>query len=121
MPTRRTAALLGAQPLRQSPRRAGGRHFTDPSQFTFHNYANRAGHSTITNSLLSTVAITVPATVLVVVIGSLAGYAFAWMDFPGRDWWFMVVVSLLVVPVQVALVPVARLSGRSGSSRRRSA
>lgn len=36
------------------------------------------------------------------------------MDFPGRDWWFMVVVSLLVVPVQVALVPVAKLFGQIG-------
>ncbi|MGW2817644.1 carbohydrate ABC transporter permease [Streptomyces sp. NPDC001415] len=90
------------------------RTFTDPSQLTFHNYANLLDNSTITNSLLSTVTITVPATVLVVVIGSLAGYAFAWMDFPGRDWWFMVVVSLLVVPVQVALVPVAKLFGQVG-------
>ncbi|MEU2950375.1 carbohydrate ABC transporter permease [Streptomyces xanthochromogenes] len=88
--------------------------FTDPSQFTFHNYASLLDNSTITNSLLSTVAITVPATILVVVIGSLAGYAFAWMEFPGRDWWFMVVVSLLVVPVQVALVPVAKLFGQLG-------
>ncbi|MGW2485139.1 carbohydrate ABC transporter permease [Streptomyces sp. NPDC001571] len=88
--------------------------FTDPSRLTFHNYASLLDNSTITNSLLSTVAITVPATVLVVVIGSLAGYAFAWMEFPGRDWWFMVVVSLLVVPVQVALVPVAKLFGQLG-------
>ncbi|MBX7470782.1 carbohydrate ABC transporter permease [Streptomyces sp. MAG02] len=88
--------------------------FTAPSRLTFHNYASLLDNSTITNSLLSTVAITVPATVLVVVIGSLAGYAFAWMEFPGRDWWFMVVVSLLVVPVQVALVPVAKLFGQLG-------
>ena len=58
--------------------------------------------------------ITVPATVLVVVIGSLAGYAFAWMDFPGRDWWFLLVVGLLVVPVQVALIPVSKLFGEIG-------
>lgn len=49
-----------------------------------------------------------------VVIGSLAGYAFAWMDFPGRDWWFIAVVALLVVPVQVALVPVSKLFGWLG-------
>ncbi|MFE4872990.1 carbohydrate ABC transporter permease [Streptomyces sp. NPDC056682] len=88
--------------------------FADPSRLTFHNYTSLLDNSTITNSLLSTVLITVPATVLVVVIGSFAGYAFAWMDFPGRDWWFMVVVSLLVVPVQVALVPVAKLFGQIG-------
>ena len=50
------------------------------------------------------------------VIGSLAGYAFAWMDFPGRDWWFLVVVGLLVVPVQVALIPVAEALRRDRAS-----
>jgi alpha-glucoside transport system permease protein len=60
------------------------------------------------------VLITVPATVLVIVIGALAGYAFAWMEFPGRDWWFMGVVALLVVPVQVALIPIAELFGKLG-------
>ncbi|MGW1406519.1 carbohydrate ABC transporter permease [Streptomyces sp. NPDC002403] len=88
--------------------------FTAPSQLTFDNYATLLDNSTITHSLLSTVMITVPATVLVVVIGSLAGYAFAWMEFPGRDWWFLVVVGLLVVPVQVALVPVSKLFGAVG-------
>ncbi|MCX4731751.1 carbohydrate ABC transporter permease [Streptomyces sp. NPDC051658] len=88
--------------------------FTAPSQLTFDNYSRLLDNSTITHSLLSTVMITVPATVLVVVIGSLAGYAFAWMEFPGRDWWFLVVVGLLVVPVQVALVPVSKLFGAVG-------
>ncbi|WP_327246062.1 carbohydrate ABC transporter permease [Streptomyces sp. NBC_01320] len=88
--------------------------FTAPSELTFDNYSRLLDNSTITHSLLSTVMITVPATVLVVVIGSLAGYAFAWMDFPGRDWWFLLVVSLLVVPVQVALVPVSKLFGEIG-------
>jgi alpha-glucoside transport system permease protein len=49
-----------------------------------------------------------------VIIGSLAGYAFAWMEFPGRDWWFLGVVGLLVVPVQVALIPIAELFGNIG-------
>ncbi len=40
-------------------------------------------------------------------VASLAAYSFAWMDFPARDWIFLVVVGLLVVPVQVALIPVA--------------
>ncbi|MET9804027.1 carbohydrate ABC transporter permease [Streptomyces sp. NPDC006368] len=88
--------------------------FTAPAQLTTANYAALFDNATITGSLLSTVLITVPATVLVVVIGSLAGYAFAWMDFPGRDWWFLGVVGLLVVPVQVALVPVSKLFGEIG-------
>ncbi|GGT60715.1 carbohydrate ABC transporter permease [Streptomyces purpureus] len=88
--------------------------FTTPAQLTTENYSALLANDTITDSLLSTVLITVPATLLVVVVGSLAGYAFAWMDFPGRDWWFLVVVGLLVVPVQVALVPVSKLFGEIG-------
>jgi alpha-glucoside transport system permease protein len=56
----------------------------------------------------------VPATLGVVLIGSLAAYAFAWIDFRGRDWAFVALVALLVVPVQVALIPVAELYGRLG-------
>lgn len=88
--------------------------FTAPAQLTTENYARLLRNETITDSLLSTIVITVPATVLVVVVGSLAGYAFAWMEFPGRDWWFLAVVGLLVVPVQVALVPVSKLFGTIG-------
>lgn len=88
--------------------------FSQPSQLTFHSYKTLLENSDITNSLWNTVLITVPATILVVVIGSLAGYAFAWMEFPGRDWWFLGVVSLLVVPVQVALIPIAELFGKLG-------
>ncbi|MBM7172958.1 carbohydrate ABC transporter permease [Streptomyces sp. G44] len=88
--------------------------FGAPSQLTLDNYANLLKDETITDSLLSSVMITVPATLLVVLLGALAGYAFAWMDFPGRDWWFIAVVGLLVVPVQVALVPIADLFGKIG-------
>ncbi|OII60153.1 sugar ABC transporter permease [Streptomyces sp. CC53] len=88
--------------------------FTAPAQLTVDNYRALLSDGAITGSLLSTVQITVPSTVLVVVVGSLAGYAFAWLDFPGRDWWFLVVVGLLVVPVQVALVPVSKLFGAVG-------
>ncbi|MFE7900583.1 carbohydrate ABC transporter permease [Streptomyces sp. NPDC057424] len=88
--------------------------FTEPSQITFDSYAKLLENEDITGSLLNTVWITVPATLLVVIIGSLAGYAFAWMEFPGRDWWFLGVVGLLVVPVQVALIPIAELFGGIG-------
>ncbi|MFE1285566.1 carbohydrate ABC transporter permease [Streptomyces sp. NPDC058751] len=88
--------------------------FSAPSQLTVDNYRKLLENGDITDSLLNTVLITVPATLLVVVIGSLAGYAFAWMEFPGRDWWFLGVVGLLVVPVQVALIPIAELFGKIG-------
>ena len=87
---------------------------SEPSQLTFGSYRKLLENSDITSSLVNTLLITVPATVLVVVIGSLAGYAFAWMEFPGRDWWFLGVVGLLVVPVQVALIPIAELFGKIG-------
>ncbi|MFJ7020367.1 carbohydrate ABC transporter permease [Streptomyces sp. NPDC101117] len=88
--------------------------FSKPSQLTFDSYDKLLGNSDISDSILNTVLITVPATVLVVVIGALAGYAFAWMEFPGRDWWFLGVVGLLVVPVQMALIPIAELFGNIG-------
>ncbi|WP_369259866.1 carbohydrate ABC transporter permease [Streptomyces sp. R35] len=88
--------------------------FSEPSQLTVDSYQKLLENSDITHSLVNTVLITVPATLLVVVIGSLAGYAFAWMEFPGRDWWFLGVVGLLVVPVQVALIPIAELFGKIG-------
>jgi alpha-glucoside transport system permease protein len=83
--------------------------FTTPAQLTLDNYKDLLDNDTVTSSFLNTVLITVPATLLVVIIGSLAGYAFAWLDFPGRDWWFMVVVGLLVVPIQIALIPIVDL------------
>jgi alpha-glucoside transport system permease protein len=87
---------------------------SQPSQITFDSYRRLLENDTITSSLLNTIWITVPAALLVVVIGSLAGYAFAWMEFPGRDWWFLLLVGLLVVPVQVALLPIAKLFGNIG-------
>jgi alpha-glucoside transport system permease protein len=83
--------------------------FTDPSQLTFQNYRNLFNNNTIVDAFFNTIYITVPATLLVVLVASLAGYAFAWLDFPGRDWLFIIVVGLLVVPVQVGLIPIARL------------
>ncbi|MER7492726.1 carbohydrate ABC transporter permease [Streptomyces pharetrae] len=88
--------------------------FTEPARLTVDSYEKLLENGDITDSLVNTVLITVPATVLVVVIGALAGYAFAWMEFPGRDWWFLAVVGLLVVPVQVALIPIAELFGTIG-------
>ncbi|NUR58922.1 MAG: carbohydrate ABC transporter permease [Catenulispora sp.] len=88
--------------------------FTAPGQLTAKSYKSLLENDAITQSLLNTVWITVPATLLVVLIGAMAGYAFAWMDFKGRDWWFLVVVALLVVPVQVALIPLADLFGKIG-------
>jgi alpha-glucoside transport system permease protein len=86
----------------------------DAGQFTGENYDSLLSNELVTGSLFTTLAITIPSTLTVVIIGALAGYAFAWLDFPGRDWFFLVVVGLLVVPVQVALIPVAKLFNALG-------
>lgn len=88
--------------------------FAAPAQLTVDNYAGLLGNAQFMGSFWNTIAITVPSTVLVVVIGALAGYAFAWMRFPGRDALLIVVIVLLAVPVQVALIPVSKLFGALG-------
>jgi alpha-glucoside transport system permease protein len=84
---------------------------TAPAQLTIGNYQRILDNPAIIRSFWNTVLITVPATVLVVALGALAAYAFAWVDFRGRDWLFVGVVGLLVVPIQVALIPAATLFG----------
>ncbi|WP_181765421.1 carbohydrate ABC transporter permease [Streptomyces albidus (ex Kaewkla and Franco 2022)] len=86
----------------------------DAGQLTGANYDTLLANDLVTGSLFTTLLITVPSTFTVVIIGALAGYAFAWLDFPGRDWFFLIVVGLLVVPVQVALIPVAKLFNTLG-------
>src|SRR5262249_42828806 len=68
----------------------------------------------ITQSLWNTVLITVPATVLVVVLGSMAAYTLAWVDFKGRDALFIVLVALIIVPIQVAIIPDAHTYAHLG-------
>lgn len=85
-----------------------------PSELTFDNYSRLLDNSDMTRAFFNTIWITVPSTLLVILIGSLAAYAFAWLEFPGRDWLFLIVVGLLVVPVQVALIPISKLYGNTG-------
>jgi alpha-glucoside transport system permease protein len=80
-----------------------------PSQATFDNYREIFHNEAITSSILTTVWITLGGTIIPILIASLAGYAFAWLEFPGRDWLFLVVVGLLVVPIQMALIPIFSL------------
>jgi alpha-glucoside transport system permease protein len=83
--------------------------FWHPSMATFANYSALFHNSGLTQALKTTAYIAVGNTVLVVLIGALAGYAFAWLDFPGRDWLFIGVIGLLVVPLQMALIPMFKL------------
>jgi alpha-glucoside transport system permease protein len=63
-------------------------------------------------AFLNSLAVAIPATVIPILIAAFAAYGFAWMNFPGRRIMFIVVVGLLVVPLQIALVPVLTAYGR---------
>jgi alpha-glucoside transport system permease protein len=70
--------------------------------------------SGLLGALRNSVLITVPSSVLLVVIAAGAAYAFAWTKFLGRDVLFLIVVGLLVVPLQIGLIPVANFYGATG-------
>ncbi len=88
--------------------------FTEPSIATLDNYKAVFDNNDLTSALWTTVMISVGNTVLLVLIAALAGYAFAWLEFPGRDWLFVVVIGLLVVPLQTALIPVFKIYQTTG-------
>jgi len=83
--------------------------FSAPHKLTWSNYDAIFHNHTITHSLLTTAEIAVGGTVLPIFVGALAAYAFAWLEFPGRDLLFVVVIALLVVPLQMALIPIFSL------------
>ena len=85
-----------------------------PAALTMEGYKNLLSNESMMQGLWNTVKITVPASILVVVIAALAAYAFAWVAFPGRDSLFLLVVALLVVPLQMALIPASRLFNVTG-------
>jgi alpha-glucoside transport system permease protein len=83
--------------------------FSKPSLATFENYSNVWNNTDIPTALRITAEIAIGGTIVPIIAAALAGYAFAWIDFPGRDTLFVVVIALLVVPLQMALIPVFHL------------
>lgn len=85
---------------------------TDPSQLTLDNYHSvltRGGATSMSDSLLSSFAIAIPATVIPLALAGLAAYAYAFIEFRGREWLFIGTVSLMAVPFQVSLIPLLTL------------
>ena len=80
-----------------------------PYNFTFENYAHVLGQSNLGTNFLNSLFISIPATVIPIFVAAFAAYAFSWMEFPGRNILFVVVVGLLVVPLQATLIPVLSL------------
>jgi alpha-glucoside transport system permease protein len=85
-----------------------------PHFATWHNYSTLIHDTSIPHSLATTAEIAVGGTVLPILIGALAGYAFAWLDFPARDWLFIAVIAMLVVPIQMALIPMFKFYNSLG-------
>jgi len=84
---------------------------TNPS-FTLENYEtvlSPDNSQSLAPSILNSIVITIPAVVLPMFLATLAAYAFAWMDFRGRDVLFVAVFALQVVPIQVTLIPLLSL------------
>lgn len=79
------------------------------TNWTMENYDQVLTSVGFGNAFLNSLSVTIPATVIPITIAAFAAYGFAWMDFPGRQWIFVVVVGLLVVPLQMALIPLLRL------------
>ncbi len=80
-----------------------------PLQFTLDNYRQVLGAYNVGRSFLNSLLITIPATVIPIMVAAYAAYAFAWMRFPGREVLFTIVVGALVIPLQMTLIPVLRL------------
>lgn len=81
-------------------------------QVTLENYQTVLGSEGMDVSFLNSLAVAIPSTVIPITIAAFAAYAFAWMEFPGRRWLFVMVVGLLVVPLQMALIPVLQVYTR---------
>jgi alpha-glucoside transport system permease protein len=88
-------------------------------EWTLDNYQQALDAQGFQNAFLNSVAVAIPATVIPITIAAFAAYAFSWMEFPGRHILFVLVVGLLVVPLQMALIPILRLyvdGGHLGSA-----
>ena len=80
--------------------------FSNP-EFTVNNYnlVLYGGQNNFSSFFINSLVITLPAVVIPITLALLAAYAFAWIEFPGRDWLFVAVFALQIVPIQVTLIP----------------
>jgi alpha-glucoside transport system permease protein len=98
------------------------RHATDvtstgwwvPSAYTLENYDAILTQSNLFDAFINSLFITIPATIIPILVAAFAAYAFSWMNFPGRNWLFIFVVGLLVVPLQMTLIPILKLFASMG-------
>jgi len=77
--------------------------------YTTGNYADVLAARGLSHSFVNSLIISVPSTVLPIMVAALAGYAFAWLKFRGRDTLFLLVIALLIIPLETTWVPVLRM------------
>lgn len=89
-----------------------------PPEFTLQNYKNvlfdPSNREGMAKAFFNTLTVTIPATIIPILVAAFAAYALAWMDFPGRALLIAVVVGLLVVPLQLALIPLLKFHNEIG-------
>jgi alpha-glucoside transport system permease protein len=89
-------------------------HMFDKNQWTLQNYQQVLSANGMGDAFLNSLIVTIPSTVIPITIAAFAAYAFAWIPFRGRGILFTIVVALLVVPLQMALIPILKIySGAS--------
>jgi alpha-glucoside transport system permease protein len=86
----------------------------DFSQWTLQNYSEVLGENEMGTAFVNSLVVAVPATIIPIMMAAFAAYAFTFMRFKGRDTLFVIMVGLLVVPLQVAFVPLLQLLGGFG-------
>jgi alpha-glucoside transport system permease protein len=84
------------------------------TQYTLDNYESVLFGSGMANAFVNTAVVTIPATVIPIMVAAFAAYAFSWMRFPGREVIFVLFVGLLVVPMHIAFIPLLRVFGTLG-------
>lgn len=84
-------------------------HPFEITQWTLANYDRVLTTDGMGNAFLNSLLVTIPSVVIPITIAAFAAYAFAWLQFPGRTLFFIIVVGLMVVPLQMSLIPLLRL------------
>lgn len=103
-----------------SPKRFEGRNprlfatTVTPPSFTLKNYERVLFAEGLGRAFLNTLTVTIPATVIPILIAAFAAYALAWMEFPGRAILIAGIIGLLVVPLQLSLIPLLKLHNQLG-------
>jgi alpha-glucoside transport system permease protein len=96
----------------------GGRIFfisSQPPRFTMENYQTVLSSEGIGRSFVNSLTVTIPATIIPILIAAFAAYALAWMKLPFRGLIIAIIVGLLVVPLQMSLIPLLKLYNAAGN------